>query len=154
MTRRTRLTSINSRITIEQLKDYLRYWGQSRDNELEMALRSAVTKIEDKKDISLSEMTIQLETNSGIDGKVDLYHKPILEIEQVTDAKGKSLAYEVNSTMTWIITTPDTDVVVRYKTGVAGDIDMVRTAVLATAALIFEGETDQDMFRSVYRNYL
>ena len=112
---------ISSAINIEELKQFANITGNVRDVELQVILNSAMSKVEDIADVSLSANTFLYSSNYPTK-MVKLYRLPIAEVIEVRDNRSGSLVDFTLSLDKSIITFAD-DVYpyISYKTKAIGD---------------------------------
>lgn len=154
MTTKLRIAVGECDLTVQQLQQFLKLSGGYVE-EVESALNSAIVKVEDMLNMSLRENTIELCTNSGTSGVVDLFLQPATEVVSVKAIEtGEDIEYTSNSLLKTIKTTPMTEVQVMYKTKPVPKVDNYKNGVFAVAALIFNGNTDTTQFWTVLRKYV
>ena len=144
---------VSSAINIEELKQFANITGNARDAELQVILNSAMSKVEDIEDVSLSENTLLYTSNYPIK-MVKLYRLPIAEVIEVRDNRSGSLVDFTLSLDKSIITFAD-DVYpyIRYKTKPIGDatFDYLKQIVYEVASAYYDGITDNAKLNDIYR---
>lgn len=142
----------DSVITLDDAKMYLGFVGRDdRDAEIQTALNAALLIVEERQDVSLRPMTVELPTTGS--GWKRLYLLPVVEVLSVKDARsGKDLEYSLAYDKRSILVKASQSYVVEYSTEPINDhmMDVYRTGVLAVASLIFDGSTDAAAYRQVF----
>ena len=112
---------ISSAINIEELKQFANITGNTRDAELQVILNSAMSKVEDIADMSLSANTFLYSSNYPTK-MVKLYRLPIAEVIEVRDNRPGSLVdFTLSLDKSIVMFTEDVCPYISYKTKSIGD---------------------------------
>lgn len=143
-----------STITLSDAKNYMRFAGDERDDEIQTILKSAIALVEDRQNVSLRPQTIELRLSGG--GWRDLYLHPVSRVISARNAySGDELEFKHSYDKRSVNVSTTEPYVVEYETA-ADDatIASYKPAVLVITALIFDGITETEAFRKAFNTYL
>lgn len=140
-------------LTTDELKMYLQFSGSGREDELIQAIEAATTTFENKRNVSLRCMTIEQVSNSDDKGMVQLYYPQISEVVSVVTPDQDNAPYTLLKAMDAIWVRPNATYVVTYKTEACDNASAYKSAVVAMAALIFDGNTDAEAYQTIIRRW-
>ena len=144
---------ISSAINIEELKQFANITGNTRDAELQVILNSAISKVEDIADVSLSANTFLYSSNYPTK-IVKLYRLPIAEVIEVRDNRSGSLIdYTLSLDKSLVVFTEEACPYIQYKTKPVGDatFDYLKQIVYEVASAYYDGMTDNAKLNDIYR---
>ena len=144
---------ISSAINIEELKQFANITGNARDAELQVILNSAMSKVEDIADVSLSANTFLYSSNYPTK-MVKLYRLPIAEVIEVRDNRSGSLVdFTLSLDKSIVMFTEDVCPYISYKTKAIGDatFDYLKQIVYEVASAYYDGMTDNAKLNDIYR---
>ena len=144
---------INSAINIEELKQFANITGNVRDAELQVILNSAISKVEDIADVSLSENELLYSSNYQV-RKQKLYKLPVAEVIEVRDNEtGGLVNYTLSFDKSVVMFSSDVCPYIRYKTKAIGDatFDYLKQIVYEVASAYYDGVTDNAKLNDIYR---
>lgn len=136
-------------VSVDELKAYLQFTGTGKDNELTEAIESATAAFEDKRNISLRDMIVELVAKSDDKGVIRLYYPNVSEIISVELIDRSRADYALLLAVDSITVRPESTHVVTYKTEAHKNASAFKSAVMAMAALIFDGNTDAQAYQTV-----
>lgn len=136
---------ISDKLTVEELKSYLNV-SVDRDEEIQAILNASIAKIEDVCGYSLTPQTLRI---IGKGKEFKLYYTPIDEVE-VRDEEGNEVSFSLNYSKTKITLQEEREVVIDYTTLPNEEtIFDFKPYVYQYAALLYDGETDTNIIKSV-----
>lgn len=154
--RLTRTDTQNSTIFVEaaDLKAYLRVDVPDFDDELKAAIESATQRVENGRNVSLRTQSMRLSTRSDERGYIELYYPKITAIVSVKGVDGSDLTHSWLEVADKIRIAPQTDAVVDYRVVACENATAHKQAVIGIASLIFDGETDEQAYKMVVKQWV
>ena len=135
----------DSPVTTEQLKGYIGLNGECRELELEVALSTAIDRIEDHCDVALRTTTYRATTAGS-----RYIRLPYCSANFPTILTPDNIAQNGAE----VDLSTDAAIVIEYSVEAVADITSYIAGILAYAALLFDGENDPSVFALVLRRYL
>lgn len=135
-----------SPVTAEQLRSYIGLGAECREMELELAIETAIDRIEDHCDVALRTTTFKAVTAGSRTIRLPYCSATFPEIET------PDVVVATNGADVELIS--EDACVLEYKVVAVADITSYIAGILAYAALIFDGENDPSAFALVLRRYL
>ncbi len=144
---------ISTAINIEELKQFANITGSARDAELQVILNSAISKVEDIADVSLSANTFLYSSNYPTT-QIKLYRLPVAEVLEVRDNQTGSLVdFTLSFEKSKVTFSSEVHPYIRYKTTQIGSatFDYLKQIVYEVASAYFDGVTDNAKLSEIYK---
>jgi len=130
---------VESFVTVDELKNYLQLHSISKDDELTAILETATCDVENRHNVALRSMDMQL-VGTPDQNAVKLYYPCVLSVVTVRNLDGNELTYKFIAPLSIIELTYNSNVVVDYKVVACENAIAYKSKVLTIAAQIFNGE--------------
>lgn len=142
--------TISEKITLEDVKTYANITGTSRDEELSSMLLSAICKVEDILNVSLSPNALRLITEGAVT-RQRLYLLPVKTIVSCKDAvTGEDVSYKEDCDKSQIFFSEPSDVVIEYTTEPLDiNIQIYKHNVLEYCSALFDGVADNNVLGKI-----
>lgn len=127
-------------IGLAELKRFGNIVGESRDNELEVALFRAISQVEDISNVSLSGNTVEIHTEDEVNFQ-RLYFYPIISIDSVVNADTDEVLTDYTFDGSVLRFTYPTKAIITYTTQETSIIEkqILRQCALELAIAYFDG---------------
>lgn len=126
-------------VTVDELKSYLQLHVISKNDELTAIIETATCDVENRHNVALRSMTLQLVGESD-EHAVRLYYPCVDSVVGVKDLEGNEVKHIYIAPLSALKLTQDNTVVVDYRVIACDNAITYKAKVLATSALIFNGE--------------
>ena len=143
--------AIADNITVEDVKLYANISTTTRDEEIASMLVTAINKVEDIANISLTANTYVLYSEKKVKS-INLYNLPVSSITSVKDAiTGTELSYSSNYDKSTIYLYEEAEIIVEYTTTATQyDTIQFKPFVLEVCSALYDGVTDNAVLGLIY----